>query len=229
LEEGVPLKILSNFEPEVEYLLEPGDMLYLPPKYAHDGIAVGECMTYSIGFKVPARDKMGAELLQRLVEDPEESERPDTLYKDPKQAAVNKPARIPEELQAFAREALRSKLQKALADVELQNQILGEHLTEPKAAVWFERESDVAEVTAGVVLDKRTRMLYDDRYVYINGESYRAGGQDAKLMRGLADKRHINGKALTSASEDAIALLNSWCEAGWAHPSSAPNASGQCP
>ncbi|MFX5622612.1 cupin domain-containing protein, partial [Acinetobacter baumannii] len=50
LEEGVPLKILSHFEAEQEFVLEPGDMLYLPPQYAHDGVAIGECMTYSVGF-----------------------------------------------------------------------------------------------------------------------------------------------------------------------------------
>ncbi|MBY0573150.1 MAG: cupin domain-containing protein, partial [Undibacterium sp.] len=49
--EGMPLKILRNFKCEEEYVLEAGDMLYLPPHYAHDGVALGDCMTYSIGFK----------------------------------------------------------------------------------------------------------------------------------------------------------------------------------
>jgi len=56
LQPDVPLKILSNFEPEEEHVLNPGDMLYLPPKWAHDGVAVGgDCMTYSVGFRVPQR------------------------------------------------------------------------------------------------------------------------------------------------------------------------------
>ena len=45
-----PLKILKNFQPEQEWVLEAGDMLYLPPKYAHNGIAKDDCMTYSISF-----------------------------------------------------------------------------------------------------------------------------------------------------------------------------------
>ena len=53
LQEGVPLKILKEFKPEAEFVLNPGDMLYLPPGYAHDGVAVGECMTYSVGFRAP--------------------------------------------------------------------------------------------------------------------------------------------------------------------------------
>src|SRR5436190_12669774 len=51
LREGAPLKILAAFEPEEEHVLEPGDMLYLPPLWAHDGEALGECQTYSIGFR----------------------------------------------------------------------------------------------------------------------------------------------------------------------------------
>jgi 50S ribosomal protein L16 3-hydroxylase len=59
LVEGMPLKILSNFKPEEEFVLEPGDMLYLPPQYAHDGVAIGECMTYSVGFRAPAFQELG--------------------------------------------------------------------------------------------------------------------------------------------------------------------------
>ena len=56
LRDDAPLKILSHFVPQKEYVLDPGDMIYLPPKYAHDGIAVGECMTYSVGFRAPKSD-----------------------------------------------------------------------------------------------------------------------------------------------------------------------------
>lgn len=48
---NIPLKILNNFDSEQEWVLEPGDMLYLPPGYAHNGVAEDECMTYSIGFR----------------------------------------------------------------------------------------------------------------------------------------------------------------------------------
>ena len=74
------------------------------------------------------------------------------------------------------------------------------------------------DLSAGLALDKRTRMLYDQKHVYINGESYRAGGADAKLMRTLADQRGLDAKAIQKVSHDALGLLESWCEAGWAHP-----------
>ena len=65
-QEGQPLKILQNFEPEHDWVLEPGDMLYLPPRWGHDGVAVGgDCMTCSVGFRAPAAVPLAAELLQQ--------------------------------------------------------------------------------------------------------------------------------------------------------------------
>ena len=60
-------------------------------------------------------------------------------------------------------------------------------------------------------------MLYDERHVYINGESFRAGGCDAVLMRRLADHRALDSMDLRRVGEDALALIGDWCEAGWVH------------
>lgn len=212
LRDDVPVKILANFVPEQEFVLEPGDMLYLPHRYAHDGVADGgECMTYSIGFRSPARGELAQELLQRLAEDVAD-EGGDERYRDPAQAAVTTPAAIPMTLQDFARQAL----QDALGDPQALARALGEHLTEPKSSVWFEPGAPCDGV-AGVVLDRRTRMMYDARHIFINGEGYRAAGRDATLMRRLADQRRLDAKELARASNAARELLQSWCETGWAH------------
>ncbi|WP_431149871.1 JmjC domain-containing protein [Acidovorax facilis] len=211
LREGIPLKVLAQFEPEEEYLLEPGDMLYLPPRYAHDGIAEGECMTYSIGFKVPSRAELGQELLVRLAEDAADQDKP-LLYRDAQQEAVSQPAAIPAGLQDFARDALS----RALAQPLVLERALGEYLTEPKPNVWFE-PGDTGVMLEGVRLDRRSRMMYDTHHVFINGESYRAAGRDATLMRRLADERQLTARELARASDDALELLSSWCDAGWAH------------
>ena len=68
-----------------------------------------------------------------------------------------------------------------------------------------------------VVLDKRTRMMYDEQHIFINGESYRAAGDDAVLMRRLADGRTLGPQELARASDEALELLAAWCDAGWAH------------
>jgi len=90
------------------------------------------------------------------------------------------------------------------------------HGPEPKPTVWFDAGEAPAQFNA-VMLDRRTRMLYDARHLYINGESFRAGGRDATLMRKLADQRALGPRELAGASEDALALLGDWCEAGWLH------------
>ena len=212
LREGVPLKILSNFAPQQEYLLEPGDMLYLPPHYAHDGIAEGECQTYSIGFRAPARGELARELLERLSEDADRSAGA-ALYRDAGAAAVESPGAVPADLQHFAAEALRA----GMADPLALNRVLGEYLTEPKANVWFEA-AEVPPMLGAVVLDRRSRMMHDAQHVFLNGESWRAAGRDAALMRRLADRRELAAAEVGRAGEGAIELLRDWCAAGWLHP-----------
>ncbi|MBP6598239.1 MAG: cupin domain-containing protein [Giesbergeria sp.] len=212
LRDDLPLKILAQFEPEEEYVLEPGDMLYLPPGWAHDGIAEGECMTYSVGFRVPERADLAQELLIRLGDEDDEGCAQPVLYSDGKQPAVAQPAEIPATLHAFARDAL----ERALAEPRALERALGEYLTEPKANVWFE-PGDARAMMEQVALDRRTRMMYDAEHIFINGESYRAAGADAKLMRELADVRVLSPKALSRASDEALELLSVWCADGWAH------------
>ena len=209
LQEGVPLKILQHFEPEEDWVLEPGDMLYLPPRWAHDGVAVGgDCMTYSVGFRAPQRGGLAAELVQRMADEHDDA----TLYRDPKQAATSQPAQVPAALMDFAREGL----QRLVADEEALACALGEVLSEPKPTVWFDEPTGVWQPGA-LRLDRRTRMLYDDHRVFINGEAFRAAGRDARLMRELADARRLDGEQVRRASAQAQALLADWFEAGWIH------------
>ena len=209
LQPDVPLKILSHFEPEEEFVLNPGDMLYLPPKWAHDGIAeTADCMTYSIGFRVPQRGGLAGELVQRMAEAWED----ETLYRDPQQPATNHPGAMPEALMDFSADGL----QRLLADRQSLACALGEVMTEPKPKVWFDEPVGDWYV-ADVELDRRTRMMYDRHHVFINGESFLAGGADARLMRELADGRMLSQQRLAKASPDARALLEQWFESGWIH------------
>ena len=213
LQADVPLKILADFAPEQEFLLEAGDMLYLPPRYAHDGVAVGDCMTCSIGFRAPQQGELARELLQRLADDAPELVG-DSLYRDPHQPATLSPAEIPMAVQTFAREAILRVLQDPLALART----LGELLTEPKSEVWFERPSAADAALAGALrLDRRTKMMFDDKHVFINGEAFRAGGKDATLIRRLADQRRLNAAQVGALSVGAQALLQQWIEAGWVH------------
>ena len=228
LQENVPLKILANFQPTQTFVLEPGDMLYLPPRYAHDGVALDECMTYSIGFRAPERGELAAELLQRLADDALETAGA-ALYKDAHQAAVSDPAEIPPALLQFAQDALRQ----ALADPAVLKRALGEYLSEPKANVWFEDQSPGAQsqpgksaksfkaaatqAKIGLRLDRRTKMLVDGQQVFINGESFTAAGRDAALLKQFANDRMIDARQLTRASVGAKSILQNWLASGWIH------------
>lgn len=214
LQEDVPLKILAHFEPEQEWILEPGDMLYLPPRYAHDGVAMDECMTYSIGFRAPARGELAQELLARMAEDALSSASESVrtgLYRDGKQPAVEQPGMMPAAMVEFAQQAL----ERALQEPQAVARALGEYMTEPKPQVWFEAAPH--RMMEAVRLDRKTKMAYDEHHIFINGDSYRAAGRDAALMRQLCDQRCLAATALAKASDDALELLSSWCDAGWLH------------
>jgi len=215
---GLPLKILSNFKAEQDWVLEPGDMLYLPPLWGHDGVAVGDdCMTCSIGFRAPARNALARSIVQRALDETEAPQR-DRLYRDSQQPATEQPARIPPSLIAFATDAVA----RLCNDAQGLSCALGEVLSEPKPQVWFERAVAAAR-SGGVRLDRRSRMLYDERRIYLNGESYLAGGLDARAMRQLADQRRLDAAAVARLSTAARDLLSEWSHAGWVHHESRPD------
>jgi 50S ribosomal protein L16 3-hydroxylase len=218
LQRGVPLKILQHFEPEEEYLLSPGDMLYLPPRWAHDGTAVdaaaggGDCMTYSIGFRAASRGELAHNLLARLADDVDEEQPTNTqLYTDAKQPATSEPARIPDALLAFAQQAV----QRAASDTRALQLLLGEYLTEPKAHVGFEAPREHWKTGQALRLHARSRMMFDEQHVFINGEALRAGGADARLMRQLANERRLSARTLAKASFAAQECLQQWFDNGW--------------
>ncbi|MCA6216181.1 cupin domain-containing protein [Ideonella sp. B7] len=212
LVEDMPVKLLAHFEPTEEWVLEPGDMLYLPPRWGHDGIAEGhDCMTCSVGFRTPTPTETARDVLQRMIDALEAPEH-EPHYRDPAQSATDTPGRIPPALQEFAQQAVIS----ALNDAHSLACALGESLTEPKAIVWFEGGEPLQE-GQGLRLDRRTRMMYDERHVFINGESFRAAGRDARLMQQLADQHTLGPREVRQLSAGARELVDDWAEAGWLH------------
>ena len=210
--DGVPVKLLAEFEPTEEWVLDPGDMLYLPPRWGHDGVALSpDCMTCSIGFRTPTPTELAREVLQRML-DALEAPDSEAHYRDPADCATTTPGRIPEALHDFAARAVVS----ALNDAHSLACSLGEALTEPKPQVWFPGGEPVP-AGRGVVLDRRSRMMYDDRRVFLNGESFEAAGRDARLLRSLADRRHLAATDVARFSPQARTCLDDWASQGWLH------------
>ncbi|MGS1119137.1 JmjC domain-containing protein [Rhodanobacter sp. UC4436_H3] len=104
----IELKQLVQFEPTHEWLLDPGDMLYLPPGVPHDGVAFdGPCMTFSVGMRAPSQAELTGDLADYIAE-----QLPDELrYADPDLA----PARHAGEIDRAALERLKAALPFAAA------------------------------------------------------------------------------------------------------------------
>ena len=214
LRDDVPLRMLADFRPRSEWLLEPGDLLYLPPGWGHDGVAEGPCLTCSIGFRAPDAASLGAELLHRLGDARGGAEDP-ARYADPARPASATPACIPASLAQFGDASLRA----AVGDRARRRRALGEWLSEPKASTWFDRREAPSDIETGVVLDARTRMLYDDRHVYVNGEAHMMpAGPDGAALRSLADRRELALGESVRVGKTVRALVRTWIEAGWCHP-----------
>jgi 50S ribosomal protein L16 3-hydroxylase len=123
LRPGLDLRILRRFRAEQEWVLEPGDLLYVPPGVAHYGVALEECLTYSVGFRAPSQREVVAAALQRVVH-AAEAER---LYADPDLDAERATGRI----STTALRRMRGLLDGALArlDDERFARAMGEMLT----------------------------------------------------------------------------------------------------
>ncbi len=119
------LRLLAEFEATEEWILEPGDMLYVPPRIAHNGIAVGDdCMTYSIGFRAPARSELIADWCDDLMQHLSEDDR----YADPDlQAQIN-----PGEITSEAITKLHAMITEKLADRDAFSRWFGEYNSTPK-------------------------------------------------------------------------------------------------
>ena len=215
LVEGLPLKILANFEAEQEFVLEPGDMLYLPPHYAHDGVAEGECMTYSIGFRSPSYQELGEAFLQFMADSIDLPGR----YADPQLAPAKNPAEIPKDMLS----TITEELNKVRWDEEDVAIFLGEYLSEPKHNVFFTPVAKPLTVgrfmeqaaRRGLKLSAKTLMLYHGKNVFINGESFAVGRADKTVLEALANGRGLDGAMLDQASDDVLEALYTWYQDGW--------------
>lgn len=216
--EGAPLRILQNFQTEQEFVLEAGDMLYLPPQVAHWGIAVGECMTYSIGFRAPSAQELATQFLAHM----QERIALKGMYSDPALSLQKHPAKISAAMIDNVSDIL-SKITWKKADIA---QFLGQYLSEPKDHVLFESPANMT-LTAftkamhkkGLSLSLKTLALFDDDYLYINGETLALPQHNKAELKHLADMHQLSAEqcAELDASSEVAALLHQWYLCGYIH------------
>lgn len=212
--EDAPLKILKNFKPAEEWLVEPGDLLYLPPHWAHNGIAQGECMTYSVGFRSPNAQELAYEFLAYLqdrIEIP-------GLYADPDLQKQAHPGEIGNAMVA----QVADMIAKVRWDQDDVRNFLGCYLSEPKPHIYFTPPEEPlspdalgqAMANRGVVLDPRTQMLFSGPTLFVNGESYDLDA-DADLLRRLADDRRLD--RIEKLATTTLATVHEWYLDGFLH------------
>lgn len=122
--EGLPVKLLREFEETQRWTLEPGDMLYLPPALAHYGIARGECMTYSIGFRAPSLSELAQSLLDEIIINHNDAKR----YRDVAFSALDKPGKITPD----ALKPIQNMLEALIKDEQALANSLGKLMSEAK-------------------------------------------------------------------------------------------------
>lgn len=197
LVENAPLRILKHFNAEHEWVLEAGDMLYLPPHIAHLGVSESDdCMTYSIGFRAPKVQELQHEFLSYL----QEHIHAKGLYTDPDLSLQNHPAEISD--------GMISKVSKMLNQINWDKHhvadFLGHYLSEPKMDVVFtpnKKNSSKPEFTKQLVtntlwLSLKSQILFTNDHFYLNGEKLAVPTNMIELIKQLADKKHINISAL---------------------------------
>jgi 50S ribosomal protein L16 3-hydroxylase len=213
---GAPLRILRDFRVEQEWVLETGDMLYLPPHYAHNGIAEDDCMTYSIGFRTPAYQELAEQFLVYL----QDRITVDGMYADPDL----KTQKHPSEISAAMLQQTEKAIKQVRWDKEDIANFLGCYLSEPKPHIFFdapERPLGLAKFglavqKRGVQLDLKSQMLCHAGWIFMNGEEHRVNERDYPLLRTLADERE--SPALPDCTTELIELLYQWYLDGYISP-----------
>ena len=218
LVEGAPLRILKHFQPSADWVLEPGDMLYLPPHWAHNGTAIGECTTYSIGFRSPSAQELGAEFLGWMQERIEL----EGIYTDPDLAVQQNSAEIGTHM-VDQIENMLSAIRWGREDVKA---FVGAYLSEPKSHVFFDPPQQVLGMKAfaravrssGYVLDARSLLLFCDADFYLNGEALALPPPLHELIASLAHQRRLPATSLSDCPEGLLELLHEWYENGFGAP-----------
>lgn len=189
------LRILDGFEQTEEWTLEPGDMLYLPPRLAHWGIAQTECMTWSVGFRAPSTAEVVthyADFIARFLPD-------EQRYGDADMSPVSNPNYIrPEDIQR-----LRKLISEQLDDDRMLLTWFGQHMTEPRYPELL--------VGAELSLDELTEAL-ENGAVFTRNPTARLAWSHIQLDAEQAVVFFVSGNSRI-LSEHLVPLLDVLCGA----------------
>ncbi len=208
------LRLLAKFEPSDEWVLNPGDILYLPPRVAHNGVAVGDdCMTYSIGFRAPARSELIAHYCDHLLANLQEDDR----YIDPDLV----PQANSGEITVSALHRLRGMITDSLTDDAAFARWFGSYSSIPKYpdVDWQPDDPLTADdlrtrLTTGAKLHRnpasRFAFVREDSEavtMFVDGEAYDCTGAAASLVEMLCGRAGIQIPGDLASDDLSVALI----------------------
>lgn len=220
LDPDAAIKVLQSFVPEQEWILEPGDMLYVPPGVAHLGVALGPCFTYSIGFLAPSHRDLVQGFLGYLGEVLEAGIDPDALYEDPDLRAQAEPLEIGD--------VMLDKVAAILGQIRWQgaavSDFLGRFLTGQKPESAF--PAPARPLSAGAFarrlsgrgrleLALASRGLVRGDRIFLNGQAHTASPSMLALFKRLVHERALPLPLSGEAGAQALSLLHDWYAAGY--------------
>lgn len=215
LVENAPLRILKNFEHTQEWIAERGDLLYLPPRYAHEGVAVDNCMTLSVGFRAPRHQELATKFLEYLQD---ELQLPD-LYQDRDLLLQKNPGQLSQSML----DKISAVLKKIRWDERDIRHFAGRYLSEPKVQTVFRPPRRPATRSAfarkvaltGMRLALPTRMLFHQRDIFINGELHALETHAARDRAAVVDLANHRAAPAFAPTTKTLRLLYAWYCAGY--------------
>ena len=210
--EHADLRILADFQGTDEWTLEPGDMLYLPPRLAHYGVAVDDCLTYSIGFRAPSAAEVLTHFTDFLGQFLPDEER----YSD----ADAQPVSDPHQIQHDALDRLKGLIDKHMNDKDLLLTWFGQFMTEPRYPEMVAGSElddaellDALEQGAILIRNPSARLAWsdvdDDLLLFASGQSRYLPGKLRELLKLIcsADALHTDNLGDWLSDEDGRGLL----------------------
>jgi 50S ribosomal protein L16 3-hydroxylase len=191
---GLPIRLLKRFKPTHRWVLEPGDILYLPPRFPHHGIAQGDgCMTISVGFRAPST----SEIINGIVTDALAAADDTIRYRDPELRA-----QAPGEIPAQTITKIQKMLEQELLSKERITEWLGRYVSESYSDVTLSQSRKplsaaalrtTLQTASTLVRAEGARCVYMQGapkgalVFYANGERFDLDGAAAALAKLIAD------------------------------------------
>lgn len=217
--EHADLRILADFEQTDEWRLEPGDMLYLPPRLAHFGVAEDNCLTYSVGFRAPS----AAEVLTHFTDFLSQFLPDEERYSD----ADAQPVSDPHQIQHDALDRLKALLAEHMGDERLLLTWFGQFMTEPRypeqvAGEPLKEEELIDSLEQGAILIRNpsARLAWsevdDNLLLFASGQSRLLSGHLRDLLKMIcaADALHIENLGQWLKDEEGLTLVCQLVEQG---------------